>query len=217
MAGTKKETFLTILVFILLGAVIFESAMLLISISGQNITEGIFTGKGKQGLAKSGNASLTGLSQSEWNPFQEMMLLRERMNRMIDDTYNRGTMHPMFQSMNEGNAIYEPEVDITETEKQLIVRCDLPGMEKDRINVEVKNNYVTIKGIRNLSQETENTLSGIYRKERRFGTFAKTFMLPVPVDENHAKAGYQNGVLTIELPKLHPGPKQDKITALAIT
>jgi len=125
-------------------------------------------------------------------------------------------VNPAMQSLNEQFAVHEPEVDVAENEKFVIVRCDLPGIDKDKIDVEVKDNFLTLKGFRSVLQEEKNNSAGFVRMERRFGSFTKSLPLPAPVDESHAKASYLNGVLTIELPKLVPGPKDEKSTKVTV-
>jgi len=217
MPGSKKESFLGLLVFVLLGVVVFETGLILFSNSIRGDKPG-FMGLGlKQSATKEPAPAWAQYLQPEWNPFQEMMILRERVNHMINDVFNRGLTNPALQSMSEQFAFYEPEVDITEAEKNVIVKCDLPGIEKEKIDVEVKNNFITIKGVRNIISKIEGSPSGFFRKERRYGSFTKTFLLPVPVDESHAKASYQDGVLTVELPKLFPGPKEDKLSKIVVS
>ena len=213
MEGKGKRGFSTILILILLGIVLLETGILLFATScGKNLFSltGASSVSGKQ---QSASASGT---KPDWNPFQEMRLLREHVNQMIDDSFNRGLVNPAMQGMNEQFAVYEPEIDVAENEKFVIVRCDLPGIEKDKIDVEVRNNSLTLKGFRSVAQEEKNTTAGFVRMERRFGAFVKTITLPAPVDETHAKASYLNGVLTIELPKLVPGPKDEKSTKVIV-
>ncbi|MBI4972107.1 MAG: Hsp20/alpha crystallin family protein [Candidatus Omnitrophica bacterium] len=212
MEGKKKSSFLTVFILILLGLVLVETGIILFAVCGK----GTFCFPKHGGPGKQQSPAWSHMLQPEWNPFQEMTLLRERVNRMIDDSFNRGLVNPAMQGMSEQFAFYEPEVDVTENEKSVIVRCDLPGIEKEKVDVEVKDNNVTIKGVRSITQEVKDPALGFFRKERRFGSFTKSFMLPAPVDESHSKANYQNGVLTIELPKLVPGPKDEKSTKVVV-
>lgn len=212
MEGKNKGGFSTVLILILLGIVLLETGLILFTASGKNLLN--FAG-GALGSGKQQSTASQGL-KPDWNPFQEMTLLREHVNQMIDDSFNRGLVNPAMQNMNDQFAVHEPEVDVEESDKFVIVRCDLPGVDKDKIDVEVKDNRLTLKGFRSLVREEKNNSTGFVRMERRFGAFTKSLPLPAPVDESHAKASYFNGVLTIELPKLVPGPKDEKSTKVAV-
>lgn len=92
---------------------------------------------------------------------------------------------------------FEPEIDLTETQSEYIVRCDLPGVDKDEIEVSVKGNYLTISGSRDIKRK-----EGIYYyQERRSGYFQRTILLPGLVAEEGVKAEYKDGILVIRLPK----------------
>lgn len=216
MAGNRKETILVVIILVLIGAIIFETGFLVSSRLAGETKGGLFGLAAKGSLSKESRSGAQYL-QPEWNPFQEMISLRERMNRMIDDIFNRGLTNPMFQGLGEKIAFYDPEMDVTETEKEVLVRFDLPGLEKDKIDIKIQNNYLTVSGVRNLARDIEEPEKGYFRKERRFGSFSKTFLLPVPVDESKAKATYQNGVLTIEIPKLVPGAVEEKATSVSVS
>jgi len=92
-----------------------------------------------------------------------------------------------------------PEVDVSESEQAVEVRMDLPGVKSEEINVEVSNNLLTVSGER--KEEKEEKGKTFYRIERRTGSFSRSVMLPCSVQENKVDAKYQNGVLSISLPK----------------
>lgn len=92
-----------------------------------------------------------------------------------------------------------PSIDISETDNEVDVRMDLPGMQKEEIDIQVHNNVLTIKGERH--EETEEKDRKYHRVERRSGTFARSVSLPSIVDENKVDAHYKDGVLMISMPK----------------
>ncbi len=94
---------------------------------------------------------------------------------------------------------WAPSVDISETADTLEVRTELPGMTRDDINIDVANGVLSINGEKKC--ETEEKGKTWHRREVRYGSFNRSFTLPVDVKAENAKASYDNGVLTITLPK----------------
>lgn len=107
-------------------------------------------------------------------------------------------------SIKERVGFFEPEIDLTETESEYIVRCDLPGVDREQIEVSVKGNYLTISGRRDIKREEETKEGVYYYKERRSGYFQRSLLLPGLVDAEGVKAEYKDGILVIRLPKLGP-------------
>lgn len=104
--------------------------------------------------------------------------------------------------------LFEPEIDLSETKSEYIVKCDLPGVDKDQVGVSVKGNYLTISGRRDIKRE--KTEEGIYYyKERRSGFFQRTILLPDLVCEEAIKAEYKDGILVIKLPKQEPAEEKE--------
>jgi HSP20 family protein len=135
------------------------------------------------------------------DPLQELEKLRTRMNRLFNTALTYGP--PLAHSLSGGAfSDFIPAIDLEETDKAYIVRGDLPGLEKDKINVTVRGNLVTIQGIRQTQSEKQDEQGGFYAQERSYGSFARTLTLPGPVDESRVLAEYRDGVLTITLPKL---------------
>lgn len=122
-----------------------------------------------------------------WSPFRDM---EERFGRLfaglpVDPEWNLGA--------------WTPAVDVHEDENQYTLTADLPGMKKEDISLSVVDNVVTLKGER--KQETEKTEKGFHRIERTYGTFQRAFQIPRGVDASKVEARYENGVLTVNLPK----------------
>lgn len=138
----------------------------------------------------------------EWDPFQEMDRIQNVMNRTFRDSFSRGVGAAGLGSLSR-NAFYEPDLDVKETGTHYIVRLDLPGIEKDKINLKVQNNMLTISGER--STETENEGSqgegSFHRIERSFGSFMRTIPLPFDASAEGITAESKNGVVTIQIPK----------------
>jgi HSP20 family protein len=91
-----------------------------------------------------------------------------------------------------------PAVDILETENELVLRADLPGVDMSNVEIQVENSTLTLKGERRFEKTDKQ---GYHRIERNFGAFARYFSLPDTVDSEKVRADYRSGVLTITLPK----------------
>lgn len=103
-----------------------------------------------------------------------------------------------------------PAVDIYEKDGKLVFEAELPGIEKDKIKVDVKGELLTLSGEHGSEQESKE--NGHYRRERRFGTFERTFRLPFEATEEHIEASYKNGVLTLTVEK----PEEQKPKQITI-
>jgi HSP20 family protein len=94
---------------------------------------------------------------------------------------------------------WAPAVDILETENELVLKADVPGVELKDIDIQIENGTLTVKGERKFEKEATN--KGFHRMERSYGSFVRIFTVPETVDAEHVKAAYEAGVLTITLPK----------------
>jgi HSP20 family protein len=135
-----------------------------------------------------------------WDPFREMDRMHRLMNQMFRDSFSRGLVSrgatgSPFMS-------YEPDLDMQESATEYVYRIDLPGIEKDKVNIKVHNNYLTLSGERKTEKEASEDESGIYRMERSFGSFMRTVPLPPDANSEGMAAESKDGVLTIRIPKL---------------
>jgi HSP20 family protein len=107
---------------------------------------------------------------------------------------------------------WNPAVDIFETENEVVIKAELPGMEAKDIDIRLENNVLTLKGERHFSAETKE--ENYHRVEREYGTFSRSFSLPSAVKEDKIKADYKDGMLKVTLPKKEEvKPKAIKIEA----
>lgn len=139
--------------------------------------------------------------EDTWGFNEDPFLEIERMHRIMEQL-----MHSRFAERHGlGRSSYlEPRIDLEESDKEIVIRCDLPGIDKDKVEVTLREDIIVIQGSRELIQEENKEEGGakVYRSERSLGSFYRVIPLPAHVDEKNAKADYQNGVLTIRLPKL---------------
>ncbi len=93
-----------------------------------------------------------------------------------------------------------PPVDIIENDEAIMVKAELPGIKKDDIQLKIHDGILTISGQK--KSENNNEKEKIYRNERMYGPFCRSFSLPTTVDAGKIKASYKNGILTVNLPKV---------------
>jgi HSP20 family protein len=99
-----------------------------------------------------------------------------------------------------------PAIDLYEEKDQVVAKAELPGMEKNDIEVNIADHQLTIKGEKKKEEETKN--KNYYRSERSYGSFCRSIELPADVDIDKAKASFKNGVLEIHLPKTEEAKKK---------
>jgi HSP20 family protein len=140
-----------------------------------------------------------------WEPFRELAALQSEMSRWMGQ----------FAGATPGNgtsSTWLPAVDVWETENELVLSFDLPGVPEDGIAVELDDNVLTVSGER--ERTSEHSSERFYRFERRFGSFSRSVTLPQGVQEDAIEARYQNGVLEVRVPKPEePKPKRIRIGA----
>jgi HSP20 family protein len=113
--------------------------------------------------------------------------------RLFQDTVNR------LLSDQTAARPWSPSVDIFETDNELVLKADVPGVDQKDIDIRIENGTLSIKGERKFEKEEKN--KGFHRMERSYGSFVRYFTLPDTVDTENVKADYQGGVLTLTLPK----------------
>jgi len=150
------------------------------------------------------NVEVSDMSLVRWDPLDELTSLRKRVNRLFSET------------LGEGGAAsprsWRPACDIKETEGEVVITADLPGLTKDNVTVEVNGDVLTLSGER--KHESEEKKEGYHRIERSHGRFQRSFSLGTEVDLEAIKAVFKDGVLTVSLPKSEAvKPKQIAIEA----
>ncbi len=125
-----------------------------------------------------------------WEPMREMMTLREAMDRLFDDAFTR----PFGLA-----SAAMPAVDMYQTDNEVVVRAAIPGMKAEDVQISVTGEVLTLKG--EVAQKDETKEKAWHIREQRWGAFERTILLPVDVDADKAKAEFENGIVTITLPK----------------
>ena len=143
-------------------------------------------------------------TMNRWEqPFRGDTTLQEQINRVFGDVVGR--------TGEESNLTpWAPEVDIYETENELVVKADLPDVNPQDLDIRVESNILTIRGERKFDKKVNE--DNYLRIERSYGSFSRSFSLANSVKSEAIKADYQNGVLTLSIPKREEAkPKQIKV------
>jgi HSP20 family protein len=126
-----------------------------------------------------------------FDPGREVDSLQSEVNRVFDAFFGNGAGAPARR--------WVPAMDLVETDEDLVLRADLPGVSGDDVNLEVKDGTLTVSGERRA--EHEDRSEGFYRLERAVGRFSRSLSLPRGVDPDAVTAGFTDGVLEVRIPK----------------
>jgi HSP20 family protein len=130
------------------------------------------------------------------DPFQGLRIFEDAVTRMMSEP--------------RASRPWSPAVDVVESENELILKADLPGVNQDEIDVQVERQTLTLRGERKF--EKEQNAEGYHRIERNYGSFVRSFTVPSTVDTEKVSAQYKSGVLTVRLPKKEAAkPRQVKV------
>jgi HSP20 family protein len=160
-------------------------------------------GSSKPKMVRDKPKEVTDMALVRWDPIRELDSLQGDMNRLFDRFFDRP---------GNGDAVrrWIPAMDLVDKDDHLELRADLPGMNEDDVDIEIKDGVLTISGERKAEQE--ETREGYRRVERAFGSFSRSVTLPEGVDPNDVKANFENGVLEVSIPK----PKESAPTRVQI-
>ena len=145
----------------------------------------------------------------QWNPLQDLMVLQDRMNRLFEDATQRRTQADANAGDEFERADWTPAADIYETETGYLIALDLPGIDRDALEIDVDDNRLIVKGTRTIGESRQ------HRTERPRGKFLRTFSVPGSVDQAKIGAEFKDGVLQIRLPKR--GEQKSKRIDIKIT
>lgn len=141
---------------------------------------------------------------NRWDPFRELSTLQDRINRVFSEQRTSGEAEGTGKT-------WSPVVDILESESDLVVRAELPGIKREDIDVEVTSESLTIRGDRKIDEQSKEKY---LRVERAYGPFQRSFSIGVPVQPDKVKAAYRDGILEITVPKAEEvKPKKIEINA----
>lgn len=135
-----------------------------------------------------------------WHPWISPF---EEIDRWFDEDWLR------FPKVFAEEGKFVPEMDVSETENEIVVETALPGVEPNKVNVTVEDNLLTVEG--SSQKKIEEKKRGYWRKEISSGSFYRQVRLPQSVEKDKAKAEWENGVLKVSIPKVKLAPKGKKV------
>lgn len=143
------------------------------------------------------------MSVDRWDPFREVVTLRDAMNSLLQESFVR-------PGGGIAAGLAAAPLDVSETEGEFVVKASLPGVRPDDVQITVHGDTVTLRG--EAKAEEDKAGQTWHLRERRTGTFTRSIALSTPIDADRAVAHFEHGVLTLTLPKSAAGqPKQIKV------
>lgn len=130
-----------------------------------------------------------------WDPFGELETIHDELNRLFGRTF--GPIEPGRQTV---RGTWMPALDVFETDDKFVAKMDLPGVDRDDVEVSIDDSTLTVSGEREFERETDE--KGYHRVERRHGSFTRSIALPQTVDADRVEATFDRGVLTVEIAKV---------------
>lgn len=140
-----------------------------------------------------------------FDPFRDITTLRDEMNRLFSRTVGEG---------GASGSAWTPAVDIFDQDEAIVLRAELPGLTPEDIDIEIDDNVLTLRGERRFQEQVDE--GRYYRLERAYGQFQRSVTLPQGVKADEISAGFDNGVLTVRVPKADE-VKPRKIAVAAAT
>jgi HSP20 family protein len=128
-----------------------------------------------------------------WEPFRNISALQNRINRLFEDAF------PDENDAIADRADWNPTIDIYDTVEAIVVEAELPGIPKENVSIEIKENILNIRGRRTADKEIKE--ESYYRRERAYGSFRRSFHLPSSVEADKITASFKDGILKINIPK----------------
>ena len=145
------------------------------------------------------------MSITRYDTFRDLRTLQEEVNRLFTGNAARA-----FDDEGIARGSWSPSVDIYENKDQIVLEAELPGMKREDFDLSVENNVITLRGERHFEKKDET--DNYHRVERAYGTFVRSFALPGSVEPDKVAAEYNDGLLTITIPKREEAkPKTVKI------
>lgn len=129
----------------------------------------------------------------KYDPFRDLRNLQDEMNRLFSAGF------PRVSNQEELSTGWAPSVDIYENENNVVLEAELPGMKREDFELSIENNIITLRGERHFEKKDEG--DNYHRVERAYGSFTRSFNLPRTVATDEIKAEFNNGVLSVTMPK----------------
>jgi HSP20 family protein len=130
----------------------------------------------------------------KWDPFRDLLSIQDRMNTLFEQTLSRSRAEEGIAA-----STWTPAVDIYETPDTVEMKAELPGLSRDDIEIQIRDNTLTLRGERRFAKEAQE--ENYLRIERAYGAFQRSFTLPATVQREKIRAVFRDGVLELTLPK----------------
>ncbi|HEY3416218.1 MAG TPA: Hsp20/alpha crystallin family protein [Armatimonadota bacterium] len=139
-----------------------------------------------------------------WEPLTDLTRLRREMNRLLEDFFGEGA-----EETTPAEMMRVPNVDVVNRDNEIVVRAEMPGIDKDNIQIQAMPEALMIRA--EMKKEAEEKAGNYLRRERRVGMFQRIIPLPAEVKANEVKASYKDGVLEVDLPKTDQAKSQQPV------
>jgi HSP20 family protein len=130
----------------------------------------------------------------KWDPFRDLLSIQDRMNRLFEQTLSRSRSEEGIAA-----STWTPTVDIYETPETIVLKAELPGLSREDIEIQIRDNALTLKGERRFAKDVQQ--ENYLRIERAYGAFQRSFTLPATIQQDKIRAVFRDGVLELTLPK----------------
>jgi HSP20 family protein len=140
------------------------------------------------------------MSLIKWQPLEELHSLRQQINRIFDDVVHEESGLGLFPKMRE--TPWMPAIELQETEAELILKAQVPGLEPENLDIQVSDNAIFLTG--EYQEQKKDDSRGIMRSEFHYGRFTRVVPLPSAIQHDHVMANMTDGLLTLTMPKAVP-------------
>jgi len=130
----------------------------------------------------------------KWDPFRDLLSIQDRMNKLFEQSLSRSRTEEGIAA-----STWTPAVDIYETPETVVMKAELPGLSRDDIEIQIRDNTLTLKGERRFAKDVQQ--ENYLRIERAYGAFQRSFTLPATIQRENIRAVFLDGVLELTLPK----------------
>ena len=150
------------------------------------------------------------MSIAKWSPMKELEDMRRDMERLFEDVFEPARRRRDWWPKSPEVGVMVPNIDMYDRKTEIVVKAELPGVERDKIDLTITRNAITIKG--EIRTEEEIKEEDYYSREISYGNFTRSVTLPAEVESEKAKASFKDGILEIVLPKKEEAqPKEIKV------
>ncbi len=130
----------------------------------------------------------------KWDPLRDLLSIQDRMNRLFEQTLSRSRVEEGIAA-----STWAPAVDIYETPETIMLKAELPGLSRDDIDIQIRDNTLTLRGERRFARDVQQ--ENYLRIERAYGAFQRSFTLAATIQQDKIRAIFRDGVLELTLPK----------------